>query len=251
MAVVHAFVGDVSPSTWRRLSLVLVGQFLGMLMLAWVLRSPDVAPSTPFRNVISTLGQGRGEGNGGAWIFCACFCTFAFLLIPWHLHLAREVWRVNRTVAGVLALVATVSMTGAACVGIFDEQAMGPISQHTSRVLHGFGAATAFGGHSVVVFVSWLVFATVYWRASEERRQAMPHPAKLLVSVLGLVLVLVCFGVAPGYRQTAVEAGWGPTAQLVFRHPFWQWSLMLALMNWLFSMSRWFPDSLVETVEPG
>jgi len=28
------------------------------------------------------------------------------------------------------------------------------------------------------------------------------------------------------------------------RIPFWQWSLMLSLMFWLYSMSRWYPDSL-------
>ena len=94
--------------------------------------------------------------------------------------------------------------------------------------------------------MSWLVFATVYWRASEERRRAMPHPAKLLVAVAVLGLAIACSQVVPGYRQAAVDAGWKPTAQIILRHPFWQWTLMLALMNWLFGMSRWFPDSLAE-----
>lgn len=240
------YLGDFSPKTWRRLSLILIVQFLGMLLLAWLVRSPNVSHSVPFQNVISTLGKGRAEHNLGAWVFLACFCTFGFLLVPWHLNVARKVWHVNRYLAGMLAVVGLVSAIGTACVGIFDEHAMGPVSEQVSRWMHGFGAASAFGGHSIGAFLTWLVFAAVYLRAPAARREQMAHPLKLLVSVLLLGLVLICADRVPGYRQAAIEQGWGDSIPVVLRFPFWQWSLMLALMHWLFAMHRWFPDTLAE-----
>lgn len=240
---INAFVrGDFSPRTWQKLSVLLIAQFQGMLWSAWLFRSPEVAASTPFRNMISTLGKGRMDGNWGAWIFLGCFCTFALLLIPWHLHLSRRVSHVSRAAGRALLIVGLISIVGVACVGIFDEHQMGPVSQNASRILHGFGAATAFGGHCVGAFVSWLVFASIYLRTPADRRDMMAHPAKLLVSVLALVppLLLVTGVVIPQMNPAA----WTTAPEFMRRIPFWQWSLMLSLMFWLYSMSRWYPDSL-------
>lgn len=249
MNIASLYFGEFSSRTWRRLSLVLIAQFLGMLMLAWAARSPEVSHSVPFQNVISTLGKGRAESNPGAWIFLACFCIFAILLVPWHLNVARNVWRVNWILACVLALVGLVSAVGTACVGIFDEHAMGPISEQLSRQLHGFGALSAFGGHSVGAFLTWCVFAVVYARTPAAGRRQMAHPAKLLVPVAALGIVLVCAASVQSIRQTVIDSGWGTSAQIFLRYPFWQWSLMLALMQWLFAMHLWFPDSLAEAKE--
>ena len=74
--ILTSFSGGITPETWRRLSLVLMAQFLGMLMLAWVARSSEMSRSIPFQRAISSLGGGRHQGNVGAWVFLACFCIF-------------------------------------------------------------------------------------------------------------------------------------------------------------------------------
>ncbi len=249
MGAVCWYLGAFSAGTWRWLSRGLVLQFLGMLMFAWLIRSPDIYRSTPFQNYISTLGVGRMSGNAGGWVFCACFCTFAALLVPWHAHIIREVWRVNRVVATFLIPLATMGIVGAAFVGIFDEAAMGPVSKPLSKLLHGIGSSCAFSGHVLGAFLGWPLFALVYKRASAERRVEMPHPCKLLVPVATLVLVVVWMAVVrEGFKFTA-DSGWSPTAQFLLRGPFWQWSLMLALMFWLFGMSLWWPDPLVRAAD--
>lgn len=248
MKIRSFLLGHFSPKTWQLMCVLLIIQFQGMLVLAWLFRSPHVAASTPFRNLISTLGQGRGDGNLGAWIFMSCFCTFALLLIPWHLHLARRVSYVSKTAARALGIIGLISLTGVACVGIFDEQAMGLVSRDVSRFMHGFGATTAFFGHCVGAFLSWCLFASVYARSSMDRRSEMPHPGKLLVSVLTLVspLVLVVLLFNRDIRDSLLAKGWGPAPELMWQVPFWQWSLMLSLMFWLYSMGRWYPTSLAE-----
>lgn len=237
------FLGQFSPRTWQVLSILLIIQFQGMLALAWVFRDSSVSASTPFRNLISTLGQGRAEGNPGAWIFLCCFCLFALLLIPWHLNLATRVGRFHNSASTVLKAMGLLSLVGVACVGIFDERQMGPISQDLSRFMHGFGAVTAFGGHCVVAFLSWSILASYYRGASPEKRSLIGHPGKILVSVLLLVfpLILVCALQLPDLRKTLAQTIGGPAPEIVWRIPFWQWSLMIALMCWLYSMGRWYP----------
>ncbi|MBI1320370.1 MAG: DUF998 domain-containing protein [Candidatus Hydrogenedens sp.] len=241
--------GEFSPRAWQRLSLLLILQFQGMLWTAWFLRSPHVAESTPFRNVISTLGQGRMDGNTGAWMFDCAFCTFALLLIPWHLHLARRVSHVSKGVGKALVVVGFISLIGVACVAIFDEQQMGPVSKTVSQVMHGLGAITAFGGHCIGAFLSWYIFASIYARTPGDSRGLMAHPVKLLVSVLAMVppLVLLCM---PQLYEAGNHLTGAALPEFVWRLPFWQWSLMVTLMLWLYSMSRWYPDTLTPHPEP-
>ena len=245
----RAFIsGEISPPTWRVLSWLLILQFQGMLLLAWLFRSPHVSASTPFRDFISTLGQGRLDGNTGGWIFLGCFCLFALLLVPWHLHLANRVTPISTRAARALRIIGMVSLIGVACVGIFDEQRMGPVSIEISRFMHGFGAITAFGGHCIVAFLTWYLFAISYARSTHERRSGMSHPGKLLVSVVLLVLplILVCALQLAEVRHLMAQELGAFTPDLMWRVPFWQWSLMLALMLWLFSMGLLYPRSFSE-----
>jgi len=235
-------IGDFAPKTWQKLSLLIILQFQGMLWLAWFLRSPHVAASTPFQNVISTLGQGRMDGNIGAWIFDCAFCTFALLLIPWNLHLARRVSHVSRLAGKVLMVIGFISLFGVACVAIFDEQPMGPVSRGVSQFMYGFGAATAFGGHTVGAIISWCVFASVYARTPRDAREVLHHPGKLLIAVFALLppMVLLVVSPLPGHGDSWAT---GPLPEFMGLLPFWQWTLMLSLMFWLYAMARWYPDS--------
>lgn len=254
MIVTRRYLGEFSPDTWRWLCRALVVQFVGMLMLAWILRSPDMHRATPFYNDVSALGGGRMAGNAGAWFFSGCFWLFAILLVPWHTHFIRAVWKTNRAAAGVLIPLAVMGVVGAALVGTFDGAGMGPVfSKKVALALHGIGAVLAFTGHGFVAFVSWPVFALEYRRADVERRRLMPHPGKLLVPVVTLALTVVGLastGVAflqAGGRAFTEAGGWSPAAQLFLHFSFWEWSLTMALMFWLFGMSLWWPDPLVRT----
>ena len=254
MVVTHWYLGEFAPGTWRWLCRVLVVQFVGMLMLAWIVRSPDMHRVTPFYNDVSTLGGGRMGGNAGAWLFSACFWLFAILLVPWHAHFIRVVWKANRVAAGVLIPLAVMGVVGAALVGTFDGAGVGPVfSRKVVLVLHGIGAVCAFSGHGFVAFVSWPLFALVYRDATVEQRRVMPHPGKLLVPVvtLALTVVGVAFSgfalLAAGGRAFTEAGGWSPAAQFFMHFSFWEWSLTMALMFWLFGMSLWWPDPLVQT----
>lgn len=243
MSVQTFFAGKFSFRVWQVLSVLLIIQFQGMLVLAWLFRGSNVSESTPFRNMISTLGQGRLDGNPGAWIFLCCFCLFALLLIPWHLNLSHRVGRTNRSAAKALKAFGMLSLVGVACVGIFDERQMGPVSQDLSRFMHVFGAITAFGGHCVVAFLSWSILASFYRGANPEQRALIGHPGRILVSVLMLVLaLLLLFALQiPDLGKTLARTVGSYAPEFVWRMPFWQWSLMIALMCWLYSMGRWYP----------
>lgn len=253
MGLTRCYLGRFSPGAWRWLCRGLVVQFVGMLMLAWIVRSPESRSATPFYAYVSTLGVGRMGGNVGAWVFSACFWLFAFLLVPWHMHIIRVVWEANRAVAKILIVLAVMGVVGAFLVGTFDGAGMGPFfSRKVSLALHGTGAACAFSGHGFIAFVSWPLFARVYRSAAPERRREMPHPGKLLVPVVTLALTVV--GVAlSGIAELAAKGGyaftemgeWSPAARLFLGLPFWEWALTMALMFWLFGMSLWWPDPLV------
>ncbi|HNT86288.1 MAG TPA: hypothetical protein PKL84_00355 [Candidatus Hydrogenedentes bacterium] len=253
MVVTRWCRGEIAPGTWRWLCRALVVQFLGMLVMSWIVRSPEIHRATPFYHYVSILGVGRMGGNAGAWVFSACFWLFAILLVPWHTHIIRVVREANRGAAGVLIPLAVMGVVGAALVGTFDPGQMGPIPRKFTLVMHGIGAACAFSGHVFVAFLSWAVFALEYRSAAAERRQEMPHPGKLLVPVviLALTVVGVAFSgfaeLAAGGRAFTEAGGWSPAAQLFLGLPFWEWSLTLALMFWLFGMSLWWPDPLVRT----
>ena len=252
MGLTRCYLGSFSPGTWRWLSRGLVVQFVGMLMLAWIVRSPDIHRATPFYAYVSTLGVGRMQGNVGAWVFSACFWLFAFLLVPWHAHTIRGVCGANRVAVGILTLLAVMGVVGAALVGTFDGAGIGPVfSRKVSLALHGTGAVCAFSGHGFIAFLSWPLFARIYRSAAPERRREMPHPGKLLVPVMTLALTAVgiafagCAELAAGGRAFTEAGGWSPAVQFFMSVAFWEWSLTMALMFWLFGMSLWWPDPLV------
>jgi hypothetical protein len=253
MVVTKWYLGEFAPGAWRWLCRALVVQFVGMLLLSWIFRSPDIHRATPFYYYVSLLGVGRMGGNAGAWVFSACFWLFALLLVPWHAHIIRVVREANPAAARVLIVLAVMGVAGAALVGTFDAAQMGPIPREFTLVMHGIGAACAFSGHAFVAFLSWPLFARIYRRAAAERGPEMSHPGKLLVPVVTLALTVA--GVAfSGFAELAAEGhafteagGCSPAAQLFLRLPFWEWSLTMALMFWLFAMSLWWPDQLVQT----
>jgi len=252
MGFVRCYLGRFSAGTWQWLCRILVVQFVGMLMLSWLVRSPDIHGATPFYAYVSGLGVGRMGGNVGAWVFSACFWLFAFLLVPWHMHINRVVREANRVVANLLIPLSVMGVVGAFLVGTFDGAGMGPVfSRKVALALHGTGAAFAYSGHVFIAYLSWPLFARVYRNAAEERRREMPHPGKLLVPVVTLALTVVGVAItgiaeleAKGHAFS--EAGeWSPVARLFVGLPFWEWALTMALMFWLFGMSLWWPNPLV------
>ncbi|MFX1258180.1 MAG: hypothetical protein ACFFAN_09995 [Promethearchaeota archaeon] len=224
MRIKEFFSGNYSHDFWKKLSLILIVEFLGVLMIAWALRPVWVDSDwtyLPFNGYISGLGGGRLEGNVGAWVFMIGFIVFAILGTSWNAYLYQEYREISKFYAIFLSMVLEISLIAVAFVGIFDGNWPTP---NISGELHSRGSDVAFLGNTLAAVLGWIAIAYAYWKTSPENRREMAHPGKLLIMIVWLVIAILIF--------------------TEFGGPFWQWILMLSLMNYIFWMNCFFPKTL-------
>ncbi|UYP45451.1 hypothetical protein NEF87_001736 [Candidatus Lokiarchaeum ossiferum] len=216
--------GNFDHAFWKnRLCPVLIGQFLGTLLIAWALRPIWVDDSwryIPFQNYISGLGGGRMEGNIGAWVFLFGFCAFPIIGTGWNSYLYRQFSKVSKIYAAILWVTFELSMICVAFVGIFDGVWPNP---NISGFMHFIGATFSFMGHTISAVLVFIAISIIYWKTPSESRH-MHHPLKfalVIVELVGVYLLFSAFG--------------GPT---------WQWLIMLSLNVFLLAISRLFPEDL-------
>jgi len=224
MKITDFFLGKFDHKFWKnRLCLLLIGEFIGTLLIAWALRPIWLDESwkyIPFSNYISTLGAGRTEGNIGAWIFLIGFCLFPIIGTAWNSYLYQQFKKVNKIYAILLWLVFEFSLINVAFVGIFDGLWPEP---EISGYMHGFGAMYSFLGHVISATLVFLAIAIIYWRTPKENR-TMKHPFYFFLVIAELIGVYMLFN------------HYGGTV--------WQWLIMLSLNVFLFAISRLFPEDI-------
>jgi len=225
MKITDFFSGKFDHKFWKRLSLYLIAEFIGTLMLAWAVRPIWVDTSwqyVPFANYISTLGFGRTEGNIGAWVFLIGFCLFPIIGTAWNSYLFQQFKKVNKIFAGFLWVVFEFSMVNVAFVGIFDGLWPNP---ELSGYMHGIGAMYSFMGHVISATLVFLAILVIYLRTPAERRN-MKHPILFFLVIVELVGVYLLFN--------------------TFGEPAWQWLIMLSLNIFLFAIGLLFPEDITQ-----
>ncbi|MHA1744618.1 MAG: hypothetical protein ACTSWW_01395 [Promethearchaeota archaeon] len=225
MKIIDFFLGKFDHKFWKRLSLILIGEFIGTLLLAWAVRPIWRDASwqyVPFMNYISTLGFGRTEGNIGAWVFLIGFCLFPIIGTAWNSYLFQQFKKVNKIFAGFLWVVFEFSMINVAFVGIFDGLWPNP---ELSSYMHGFGAMYSFMGHVISATLVFLAILVIYLRTPAERRN-MKHPILFFLVIVELVGVYLLFN--------------------TFGEPAWQWLIMLSLNIFLFAIGLLFPEDITQ-----
>ncbi|MHA1520053.1 MAG: hypothetical protein ACTSVZ_00550 [Promethearchaeota archaeon] len=226
MKITDFFLGKFDHKFWKnRLCLILIGEFLVTLLIAWALRPiwlDDSWKYVPFSNYISTLGWGRTEGNIGAWIFLVGFCLFPIIGTSWNSYLFQQFKKVNKIFAGFLWLVFEFSLINVSFVGIFDGQWPEP---GISGYMHGFGAMYSFLGHVVSATLVFLAISVIYWRTPKAER-TMKHPITFFLVIAELIVVYMLFNHYGGST--------------------WQWLIMLSLNVFLFAISRLFPEDITQ-----
>jgi hypothetical protein len=225
MKIADFFLGKFDHKFWKRLSLILIGEFIGTLLLAWVVRPIWLDASwqyVPFINYISTLGDGRLEGNIGAWVFLIGFSLFPIIGTAWNSYLFQQFKKMNKIFSGVLWVVFEFSMINVAFVGIFDGSWPNP---ELSGFMHWFGATFSFLGHVVSATLVFLAILIVYLRTPVEKR-TMKHPIWFFLVIVELIGVYMLFRTFGGSA--------------------WQWLIMLSLNIFLFAIGMLFPEDITQ-----
>ncbi|MHA1561540.1 MAG: hypothetical protein ACTSPA_05390 [Promethearchaeota archaeon] len=224
MKITDFFLGKFDHKFWKnKLCLILIGEFLGTLLLAWALRPIWLNENwkyLPFSNYISTLGDGRSEGNIGAWIFLVGFCLFPIIGTAWNSYMFQQFKKVNKIFAYFLWVVFEFSLMNVALVGIFDGKWPEP---EISGYWHGFGAMYSFLGHVISATLVFIAIAIIYWRTPKTQR-TMNHPFYFFLVIAELIGVYMLFRYYGGST--------------------WQWLIMLSLNVFLFAISRLFPEDI-------
>ncbi len=224
MKITDFFLGKFDHKFWKnRLCLLLIGEFLGTLLLAWALRPIWLDENwkyMPFSYNISNLGWGRLDGNIGAWVFLVGFCLFPIIGTAWNSYLYQQFRKVNKLFAWFSWSVFEFSLICVALVGIFDEKWPEP---EISGYWHVFGAIYAFLGNVVSATLVFFAIAIIFWRTPNEQR-TMKHPFYFFLVIAELIGVYMLYD--------------------YFGGPTWQWLLMLSLMVFIFAISRIFPEDI-------
>ncbi|MCP4761513.1 MAG: hypothetical protein GY870_07010 [archaeon] len=224
MNIKDFFLGKFEHKFWKtKLTPLIIGEFLGTLLVAWALRPIWIDASwfyTPFLRYISGLGGGRMEGNIGAWIFMIGFIIYPILGTAWNSYISRKFFEVQKAFGVLLWIVFELALWMVALVGIFDGS--WPESE-ISGFLHFIGATFSFMGHTVAAILILIGITVVYFKAPSENRN-INHPYKFSLVVLELVSVFLIFTNVGG--------------------TFWQWMIMLSIVIFAFSISKLYPETL-------
>ncbi|NPE09056.1 MAG: hypothetical protein GNW80_12300 [Asgard group archaeon] len=225
MKIKDFFLGNFSHEFWKnRVSPLIIIEFLGTLMIAWALRPVWLGEEWiyfPFKFHISGLGNGRMEGNIGAWIFVLGFCLLPLLGTVWSNFIYKQFAKISKVFAVILWIHLEFSMICVAFVGIFDG--IWP-TQKISGFMHSFGATFSFLGFTIAAVLVFIVMLIIFWKIPSESRQVL-HQVMFFLVIVELVGVYIIFRII----GTA----------------FWQWTLMLSLMLFIFIISRFFPENLI------
>jgi len=228
MKISDFFLGKYDHKFWNRLCLILIGEFIGTLLIAWALRPiwlDDSWKYIPFTQYISTLGAGRLEGNIGAWVFLIGFCLFPIIGTAWNSYLYQQFKKVSKIFAFLLWIVFEFSLINVSFVGIFDGLWPNP---ELSGFMHWFGATFSFLGHVISATLLFLAMTIIYLRTPKENR-TMKHPIYFFLVIVELIGVYILFR--------------------TFGGPTWQLLIMLSLNVFLLAISKLFPEDIKQGQE--